>query len=491
MSKIRDLFKKFTKNKEKPQDSEEQFFEDIDGEELGEETVVLHEDELSEELESGTPPQFDRLDNNGTQEINVTELHASEEEQEEQEEEDEDGYEEFDENEDEEDLTDTETETINLSESSITLKDKVDHFKIRIKDQFRSMRTKDFNKSFKNPSHTDTQFGFEDLKTKALNIKWANIPTEFFKKTRRNEFHRYFQIAIIFLIVFSTAKLIGKLVTGSTDYKSLSKRSLLILDDSNQFSKKQMASLKSANVFRTDKVSTKVEPGKKSRVLNPNEICQTATKKSSASVKLINTVVLQDSVKSIASVQIRSNNKLQSIREGETVLGKIKIDKIERLKIIVKNLTTGECESIESTQFKKTSDSSKSVSVLSPGASKKYSKKLKKIKGIESDGTNFNIEKAFLNKKLENISDLLKQARGIQINNPDGTVSFKIVDIEPGGIFSYLGLEGGDIISGINGKPIQEVNEVMNLFGRISKISKLNLTIKRQGEERTQNYSMK
>jgi S1-C subfamily serine protease len=186
---------------------------------------------------------------------------------------------------------------------------------------------------------------------------------------------------------------------------------------------------------------------------------------------------------------MRSSNKLVSIREGEKHQG-VRIDTIQRLKLVVRNMSTQECETIENSKFKDSAGRNK-ISVLTPSASKKYKKTLKKIDGIENDGNNFKIDREFLKSKLSNINSILTQARGIQINNPDGTISFKIVDIEPGGIFAYLGMEDGDIISGINGEPITELNAVMNIFGRISSLSSLNLTLKRNGEETTQNYNIK
>jgi type II secretory pathway component PulC len=91
---------------------------------------------------------------------------------------------------------------------------------------------------------------------------------------------------------------------------------------------------------------------------------------------------------------------------------------------------------------------------------------------------------------MKDINALLTQARGIKISNPDGTISFKIVDIQPGSIYSYLGIQDGDVISQINGEPIQELNEVMKLFGNMANLSKLNLGLGRGGETVTQNYNI-
>ena len=98
---------------------------------------------------------------------------------------------------------------------------------------------------------------------------------------------------------------------------------------------------------------------------------------------------------------------------------------------------------------------------------------------------------SFMKQKMSNISDILTQARGIQINNPDGSISFKIVDVQPGGIFAHLGIENNDVITQINGQQISDLNAVMSLFGKMTKINKLNLMIKRNGSQLPLDYKFR
>ena len=84
---------------------------------------------------------------------------------------------------------------------------------------------------------------------------------------------------------------------------------------------------------------------------------------------------------------------------------------------------------------------------------------------------------------LSNISEVLTQARAIQMKNPDGSLKFKITDITPGSIYSKLNIQNNDIITKINGSNIENLNEVMSMFGRIKDISNLSITIDRNGIE--------
>lgn len=393
--------------------------------------------------------------------------------------------------EDNQDSSFTKTDTIDLNQTGVGLKDKLDHVKTRFVDRFRNLNKKDLNTAFKKPDSKSKKISFDKIKSSAVKINWANIPSNFFNKANRNQFHKAFQISFILLTVFTAASLISVYINGSKDYKSLAKRMNIDFDDSQNFTRTELSEIKAANVFRTNKVE-KAQNTSKPKI-NTDKVCKTATRKyrASSSIKVVSTIVLQDSVKSIASVQIRSSSELLSVREGQTLLGKVKVGKIDRLKLIVKNLSTGDCEYIESDSQKRSRKRIAQPTVLSPSKSRQRTKSLKKIKGIENDGDNFKIERSFLKNKLSDINSILTQARGIPIHNPDGTISFKIVDIEPSGLFAYLGMENNDVISQINGEPIKELNEVMNLFANVSNLSSLNLTIKRNGEDKTQNYKIK
>lgn len=111
--------------------------------------------------------------------------------------------------------------------------------------------------------------------------------------------------------------------------------------------------------------------------------------------------------------------------------------------------------------------------------------------GIENVGNNFNISKTLLDEKMKDIASILTQARAIKIQNPDGTMAFKLTELDPQGIFPYLGLQDQDIITSINGKPIYDMNEVMGLFAKIKNLDKLQLGVRREGTDSNLDYNIK
>jgi general secretion pathway protein C len=91
---------------------------------------------------------------------------------------------------------------------------------------------------------------------------------------------------------------------------------------------------------------------------------------------------------------------------------------------------------------------------------------------------------------LENLDQLMEQARirpHIEEGQPAG---ISITGIKPNTIFRRMRLRNGDIITGVNGAPVESVEDAMKIFGDLSSASEVQLEIKRRGRERTLNYKI-
>lgn len=307
---------------------------------------------------------------------------------------------------------------------------------------------------------------------------WGAIADRLLSRDSYTNHNRAFVLSFLLISTYSIGKITALVLRGRPTFAPPVTMTELTVEESFQAS--DLAQVKALDPFRT-----KVGAGPKKELADTK--CDSAETKTSLPIKLVNTVVLQDSVKSIAAVQVRSGRDLKQIREGDTLEGLAKIFKIDRLGLVIKNLQTGECESVSN---EKAQDARKSISVMSPEQSAQF-KAQQKIKGIENQGNKYVIAKDLLDEKLKDIQSVLTEARAIKIQQPDGTLAFKITEIEAGGIFSYLGIQNEDIITSINGKPISDLNEVMALFGRIKNIDQLQLGVRRDGEETQMDYVMK
>jgi type II secretory pathway component PulC len=493
MSKIRNLFNKVLKKNKTDQDLEEIFSEEY------EELEEYSQDD--EDIVDADLPPIDDIDSPDIPELKTSDENIASTKQVDP---DTTGEIQYEESYDDEDIDldnftsellvgqvedEDYTSEIDLEDDKISIRDKVDILSTRVMDRFRGLNKKDLNQALKNETTNSTESfnRLDKVKSNLSKFNYADIPNNFFKLGNHSRYHRHFQMGTVVLSVLAVGKITSSFIQGTPNYKNLNGKNSISLESDKNFTKESLNQIKAANLFRTNIVKEDID--KKPKVQSPS-VCKQASRTSSLPIKLVNTIVLQDSVKSIASVQVRSSSKLEVFREGQKINNMAKLDKIIDEKLIVKNLKTGVCESIQSKAGKKNRRTNK-IKTLSPSNSRRFKKEKKTITGVKNDGNNYEIQKSFLKEKMKDISSLLTQARGIQINNPDGSISFKITEIDPGGIFAYLGLEDSDIITQINGEPIKDLNQVMTLFGTIANVSNLSITSKRNGEEVQQNYNVK
>lgn len=222
-------------------------------------------------------------------------------------------------------------------------------------------------------------------------------------------------------------------------------------------------------------------------VVQEEILCGDAGVESKLKIQVLDTVVLQNSLKSVATIKAPGSSKPLMVRIGDKITTIAKVGQIERLKIIFKNLNNGLCEYVENKKVYKMAR----LATLSPQQGSNLINNSKSDLGIESDGTSFNIPRATIKNLLKDIKSILTQARATPITNRDGSLSFSIDDIVPGSIFSVLGVENGDVIKKINNRKIRSFNQVMNLFSRIGKISELELSLERDGVTQDFSYNIK
>ncbi len=299
-----------------------------------------------------------------------------------------------------------------------------------------------------------------------------------FSRSSREPIHQAALVILVCGFTWTVGKMAALALKGQPAFSN-PKEYAIDINLQQDFDPIALGQVRSINPFRTNAA------GGKKKLAETK--CEEATQESGLSIKLVNTVVLQDSVKSIASVQVGNDRDLVEVRQGDKISNLAEVFKITRLSILFRNLETGVCESISSD--KGLPRDASPIAIMSPSESRLF-KASKKLSGIENVGNKFSIKKSLLDEKMKDLQSILTQARGIPITNPDGTMSFKIVEIDPSGLFPYLGIQDGDTITSINGKPIYSLNEVMNLFGRIRNLDQLSLGIKRDGTDSTQDYSI-
>lgn len=203
-----------------------------------------------------------------------------------------------------------------------------------------------------------------------------------------------------------------------------------------------------------------------------------APKLSSLPLDLMGTLVHSDPTKSIATISIKGQNKVEPFSVDEEVNGVAKIKEIQRLRVIFRNLQTQLLEYIEVPDNAQTLSVERGATVTLPRAAE--------------EKTEFTFPRAEIDAQLENLPNLLQQARVVPETGADGQVRcYKMVEIQPGSIYEKLGLRLGDCISGVNSESVNSPQKAMEMFQTLKSSSEIKLSVDRGGRNVDLNYNIR
>jgi general secretion pathway protein C len=192
---------------------------------------------------------------------------------------------------------------------------------------------------------------------------------------------------------------------------------------------------------------------------------------------LIGTIVHANPARSLATIMLRGQNKVEPYTVGQQIEGMAEIKHIQRERVIFRNLRTQGLEYIDIPQDQKIV-----ISTEKPFTTAAPQKKEK---------TEFTLKRADVEKQLENLPKLLQAARVVPEISADGRVKgYRMVEMQPGSIYETLGLRLGDVLKGANGEDITNPQKAMELFQTLKNSDEINLVIDRNGKETSLNYKL-
>lgn len=313
-------------------------------------------------------------------------------------------------------------------------------------------------------------------------FSWNDFILKLFSPYTRGKIHGVFIILLVVTFTYLIGKTAALFIGRGTPMTSTVKPNITMPIEKADTTVQDINRISSTNLFN---VKESDKAGTKGPAIDiASIVCVDAEKPTSEQLKLLDTIVLQDSVKSVASVQVRGSSELVNVREGEQLNGAVEVAKINRMKLILKNLTTGDCEYVASEE--EDVPAMPQMKIVSPKVGQKLFKS--NNPSIKNVGNNFKIKRAFRDSMISNMSEVLTQAKAVQITNPDGSLAFKMTEVVPGSIYSQLNIQNDDVITSINGKKIENLNELMTLLGRIKEIDQFQIGLKRNGMNETLEY---
>ena len=202
---------------------------------------------------------------------------------------------------------------------------------------------------------------------------------------------------------------------------------------------------------------------------------------SSLPLTLIGTLVHSNPQKSIAAIEVKSKNGVVAYSVGVDIERFATLVRVERMKAILRNLSSGRLEYIEIRDSNKLAVNLSKAPVAPVQAT---------IKEIAQD--KYEVSRADVNKATQNMQSLLMQASSIPRKKANGEIDgFTILNIQPGSLYTQLGLMNGDTIKKVNGEPVDSPAKALELYNALKNSSNVKITIERDGRDAEKDFSIK
>lgn len=111
--------------------------------------------------------------------------------------------------------------------------------------------------------------------------------------------------------------------------------------------------------------------------------------------------------------------------------------------------------------------------------------------GIKKLGDNkYEISRAKLDATLADMNHLATEARIVPSFKNGQADGFKLFSIQPGSVYSAIGVENGDVIERINGFDINSPEKALEAYSRLKDSSNFDIQVERRGQPVTMSYSI-
>ena len=119
------------------------------------------------------------------------------------------------------------------------------------------------------------------------------------------------------------------------------------------------------------------------------------------------------------------------------------------------------------------------------------SRRGRRLSSASRRGASITVRRSDVQDALKNINTLLSQVR-IRPHFKDGKADgLAISNIKGDSIFAKLGLRDGDIVQGVNDRPIRSPDDIVSFYNNLTSASSMSLQINRRGQGRTINYRIR
>ena len=184
----------------------------------------------------------------------------------------------------------------------------------------------------------------------------------------------------------------------------------------------------------------------------------------SLGLKLVGTVVANESRDSSAIIEDLSTRKQDVYREGDEVKN-TQIKRILRHNVIIN--TGGRDEVLTMMEEESTG---KSAAPAPPTRGRPTP---------PSETSSIQLDREELESQMADLNELMQQVRIRPFMEGKNPAGFLVSNIKPGSLFSKMGLRNGDVIQGVNGATITTPDQAIELYESLMEGGAIDLDIKR------------
>ena len=290
--------------------------------------------------------------------------------------------------------------------------------------------------------------------------------------------NRYFTIANIFLIgmgSYFSVNAFYKVATAPFDHalpSSVATKQVVSPKDVTRHPLSYYMPVTERNLFNT-KTETAQQPKLNIETLKPTDL----------KLKLFGTVT-GDKNKAYAVIEETEKRRQNLYRVGDTIQN-ASIKMILREKVVLRVNGKDEILGIE-----EVSSGSRDSGRPSSIANRRSQKRRPFKRSSTADSQNITLDRSKIESAVKNVNDLMKNVR-IQPHFTDGQPDgFKLSGVRPNSFFSNMGLKSGDVITGVDGKKIESVDDAFMLYQGLQSSSNIQLQLKRKGRQKNINYKI-
>lgn len=113
------------------------------------------------------------------------------------------------------------------------------------------------------------------------------------------------------------------------------------------------------------------------------------------------------------------------------------------------------------------------------------------VSGVKKLADNrYELKKQLVDQSLSNLNNIATQARIVPSFKNGVANGFKLFSIQPGSLYSAIGIENGDVIQRINGYEINSPDKALEIYQKLREASHVTIEIERNGQPVKKDYNI-